>query len=296
MKLPALTAFHFFTVAARTQSFVHAARQLHVTHGAVSRQVRQLEEAIGVELFERRNRGIFLNDAGTLLYELTGPFFEQLEGTVVKLQRESRKETIVVSCEPTIAMKWLIPRLPEFHAAHPTLQLQLLAAGGPIDFLRSGADVAVRRDDFYWGDSIQAQTLCEEWIGPVCTPSCWEEHQQLDGIPLLRSKTRPQAWEDWMRLRGASAGSSMKVEYEHFYLCIQAAAAGLGASMASVLMVQDELRTGQLVAPFGFTRDGSRYCLLTPKPLHESAKCRAFLDWITDQMRTGIRDIQCTLE
>lgn len=292
MKLPALTAFHFFTVAARTQSFVHAARLLHVTHGAVSRQVRQLEESIGVELFERRNRAIFLNDAGKLLYNLTGPFFEQLESTVYRLQRESREETLVVSCEPTIAMKWLIPRLPDFHAAHPNLQLQLLAAGGPIDFLRSGADVAVRRDDFYWDDSIHAQTICEEWIGPVCAPSRWGQGQQLDGMPLLRSKTRPMAWENWMRLSGASAPSSMKLEYEHFYLCVQAAASGLGASISSALMVQDELRSSQLIAPFGFVRDGSKYCLLSPKPFKESAKCTAFLEWITAQMQISIQAIQ----
>lgn len=92
MKLPALTAFHFFTIAAKTQSFVHAARLLHVTHGAVSRQVRQLEESIGVELFERRNRAVFLNDAGKLLYQVTGPFFEQLESTVYRLQHESRED------------------------------------------------------------------------------------------------------------------------------------------------------------------------------------------------------------
>lgn len=292
MKLPVLTAFHFFTVAARTESFVHAARLLHVTHGAVSRQVRQLEEAIGVELFERRNRAIFLNDAGRHLYNLTGPFFEQLESTVGALRRESREETIVVSCEPTIAMKWLIPRLPEFQAAYPALQIQLLAAGGPIDFVRSGADVAVRRDDFYWDDTVQAQTICEEWIGPVCTPAQWNEHRQLDGMPLLRAKTRLQAWESWMRLRGVSAPNSMKVDYEHFYLCNQAAMAGLGVSMSSALMVQDELKSGQLLAPLGFARDGSRYCLLSPRAVGESAKVEAFREWVTGQMRGSLQGVE----
>lgn len=291
MKLPALTAFHFFTIAAKTQSFVHAARLLHVTHGAVSRQVRQLEESIGVELFERRNRAVFLNDAGKLLYQVTGPFFEQLESTVYRLQHESREETIVVSCEPTIAMKWLIPRLPDFYATYPNLQLQLLAAGGPIDFLRSGADVAMRRDDFYWDDSIHAQIICDEWTGPVCVPSAWVEGQHLDGMPLLHSKTRPLAWDTWMRLSDLSAPTSMKLEYEHFYLCIQAAVSGLGTSISSVLMVQDELRSGQLIAPFGFVRDGSKYCLLSPKPFKESAKCTAFLEWITAQMQISIQSI-----
>ncbi|WP_416423807.1 LysR substrate-binding domain-containing protein [Pseudomonas sp. App30] len=284
MKLPALTALHFFTVAAQTQSFVQAARLLHVTHGAVSRQVRLLEEGIGVELFDRRNRAIFLNDAGRLLYNVTGPFFEQLEGAVDTLRRDAREDVLVVSCEPTIAMKWLIPRLPDFHAAHPHLQVQLLTAGGPIDFARTGADVAVRRDDFYWGEALYSETICEEWIGPVCTPALWPEGQQLDGMRLLRSKTRPLAWEHWLRLAEVAALGSTRVEYEHFYLCIQAAAAGLGVGLSSFLMVQDELASGQLMAPFGFRRDGSKYCLLAPRGFEEGRKEWVFLQWIRAQM------------
>ncbi|MFK3725617.1 LysR substrate-binding domain-containing protein [Pseudomonas monteilii] len=294
MKLPALTAFHFFTVAARTQNFVQAARLLHVTHGAVSRQVRQLEDALGFDLFERRNRAVFLNDAGRQLYSLTGPFFEQLERTVCALQRESREETLVVSCEPTIAMKWLIPRLPDFQAAYPHLQVQLLTAGGPIDFRRSGADVAIRRDDFYRDASVHAETICEEWVGPVCLPSCWQNARQLDGLALLHSKTRPQAWENWMHAQGISAPDSTRLNYEHFYLCIQAAASGLGVSLSSALMVQDELKAGQLIAPFGFSRDGSRYCLLSPKPFKEGGKCGTFLEWVTGQMRLSVEGLERT--
>lgn len=291
MKLPTLTAFHFFTAAAQTQSFVQAARLLHVTHGAVSRQVRALEEAIGVELFERRNRAIFLNDAGRLLYDLTGPFFEQLQGTLHQLQREARDEVLVVSCEPTIAMKWLIPRLPAFQAAHPHLQLQLLAAGGPIDFTRSSADLAIRRDDFQWDESLHCVTVCEEWTGPVCTPQRWSQSQQLDGMCLLHSATRPKAWDNWLRQAGMEAPQTTRQVYEHFYLSLHAATAGLGVGMASALMVQDELACGQLVAPFGFSRDGSRYCLLSPRPFDDSSKHQVFVQWVTQQMAGSIRQV-----
>jgi DNA-binding transcriptional LysR family regulator len=74
---------------------------------------------------------------------------------------------LVLSCEPTIAMRWLIPRLPRFHAAHPDLQLHLVAAGGPVDFARSGVDLAIRRDDFHWDRQLHSQKICDEWIGPV---------------------------------------------------------------------------------------------------------------------------------
>ena len=295
MNLPPLAAFRFFNVAAQTQSFVRAAQQLHVTHGAVSRQVRLLEEAIGVELFDRRNRAIFLNRAGRLLYDVTGPMFEQLESAVYRLQGEVREDVLVLSCEPTIAMKWLIPRLPDFHAAHPHLQVQLLAAGGPIDFARSGADLAIRRDDFHLDQSIHSVRICEEWIGPVCTPSNSPDKRKSQGVRLLRSQTRPLAWDNWLRLSEMAMPNAGSVDYEHFYLCIQAATAGLGISVVSFLMVQDELRSGQLIAPFGFIQDGSAYCLLSPRPFEESAKCTAFRDWVTKQMGLCTKQIKSDL-
>jgi DNA-binding transcriptional LysR family regulator len=284
MNLPPLAAFRFFNTAAQTQSFVKAAQQLHVTHGAVSRQVRLLEEAIGVELFERRNRAIFLNQAGRLLFEVTRPMFEQLEGVVYRLQQERHDDVLVVSCEPTIAMKWLIPRLPDFHRSHPHIQVQLLTAGGPIDFARSGADLAIRRDDFHWDESVHAVTICQEWIGPVCLPSKKPESADLRGACLLRSKTRPLAWDNWLRLVGQGVPDGSRVDYEHFYLCIQAALAGQGIGMASFLMVQSELESGQLIAPFGFTQDGSTYCLLSPRPFESCANSTAFRVWLTEAM------------
>ena len=291
MNLPPLAAFRFFNTAAQTQSFVKAAQQLHVTHGAVSRQVRLLEEAIGVELFERRNRAIFLNQAGRLLFEVTRPMFEQLEGAVYRLQQERHNDVLVVSCEPTIAMKWLIPRLPDFHSAHPHIQVQLLTAGGPIDFARSGADLAIRRDDFLWDETVHAVTICQEWIGPVSLPSKSPESTELHGACLLRSKTRLLAWDNWLRCVGRGAADVSRVDYEHFYLCIQAALAGLGIAMASFLMVQNELESGQLIAPFGFIQDGSTYCLLSPRPFENCANSTAFRTWLSEAMSACSRQL-----
>lgn len=294
MNLPPLTSLRFFTVAARTQSFVKAAEELHVTHGAVSRQVRLLEDAIGVQLFDRRNRAIFLNQAGHLLHAVTAPLFDQLEDVIFRLQREGREDILVVSCEPTIAMKWLIPRLPAFHEAHPHLQIQLLAAGGPIDFARSGVDLAIRRDDFHWGNFVHSVRICEEWIGPVCTPLNVSREKDLDKLCLLHSKTRPTAWDNWLRNAGVNLSGTMKVDYEHFYLSIQAAMSGSGVGMASLFMVQTELEAGQLVAPYGFIRDGSNYCLLSPRPFDERSKNELFRDWITEQMNNCIEPVHRT--
>lgn len=280
MKLPPLTALRYFDIAAQTESFVRAAEHLHVTHGAVSRQVRLLEESLGIELFERRNRALFLTPAGRSLHGTTQSIFEQLEGAVQRLQAQTQDNVLVVSCEPTIAMRWLIPRLPRFHAAHPDLQLHLVAAGGPLDFSRAGVDLAVRRDDFHWERKLHSLKICEEWIGPVCRQG---QDAGFDDQRLLHSATRPDAWSTWQRLAGKKAHHTERSDFEHFYLSIQAASAGLGLAIASALMVRDELDSGQLAAPFGFLRDGSAYHLLSPLPLDDGSKRQRFAEWVVGE-------------
>lgn len=291
MKLPPLGAFRFFDVAAQTQSFVKAAELLHVTHGAVSRQVRLLESELGVELFDRRNRAIFLNPAGRALKAVTTPLFEQLEGVVYRLQQESREGVLVLSCEPTIAMKWLIPRLPSLHKAHPDINLHLVAAGGAIDFTKTGVDIALRRDDFHWDDTVHAIKICDEWVGPVCAAGTCPDADILKGMRLLHSGTRPKAWDTWLRLSGIPERECVRVDYEHFYLCIQAAVSGLGMAISSFFMVQDELASNQLSAPFGFLKDGSSYCLLSPRPFDKDEKCLRLSEWISAEAMESIQQV-----
>ncbi|WP_248918651.1 LysR substrate-binding domain-containing protein [Pseudomonas entomophila] len=274
MKLPPLNALRYFDIAAETESFVRAAEHLHVTHGAVSRQVRLLEESLGVELFDRRNRAIFLTRAGRELQATTRAIFEQLEQAVQRLHPPAHDNVLVLSCEPTIAMRWLIPRLPRFQAEHPDLQLHLVAAGGPVDFARAGVDLALRRDDFHWDRQLHSMKICDEWIGPVATPS-------FKGQRLLHSATRPDAWSTWLRLSGQGLQQGQRSVFEHFYLSLQAASAGLGLAIASALMVRDELDNGQLEAPFGFLRDGSSYHLLSPRPLDDGGKRQRFAQWVS---------------
>ncbi|EYC50574.1 LysR family transcriptional regulator [Hylemonella gracilis str. Niagara R] len=282
MQLPSLSALRVFDAAAKAGSFVKAAEQLHVTHGAVSRQIRQLEENLGLPLFERRNRAVFLTDAGRALQGTTASVFEQLDSVVQRLRQRAHDDVLVLSCEPTIAMKWLIPRLPAFQQAHPDIRLHLSAAGGPIDVHKSGVDLALRRDDFKWEGDVHALTLCEEWIGPVCSKAQARSWQTL---PCLHTQSRASAWKTWLRSSGSAPWESGRIQYEHFYLCIQAALAGQGVAMASFFMVQDELSGKNLVAPQGFVQDGSHYCLLSSRPLAEDPKRQRFASWVQREMQ-----------
>ena len=180
-------------------------------------------------------------------------------------------------------MKWLIPRLPDFKRQYPSVQVQLLTAGGPIDFTRSGVDLAIRRNDFLWGKSLYSSPICDEWVGPVCAPGGQGIDSAFQGACLLVTQSRPLAWQRWFDQRKTSGQQTTLLEYEHFYLCIQAAVAGQGFTLASRLMVEGELSTQQLIAPFGFERDGSHYTLLSPVPLANSTKGAIFHQWLVEQ-------------
>lgn len=284
---PPLATLRFFEAAARLGSFVQAADELHVTHGAVSRQIRLLETSLGTPLFERRNRGVFLLPAGAQLRDAVRQAFERLDAAIEAVRQPARQAPLVVSCEPTIAMKWLIPRLGDFYRRHPEVQLHLFASGGPVAFQRDAVDVALRRNDFLWDAGLHAEKVCDEWIAPVCAPALLRQGRlEPSSQRLLHTASRPAAWAHW-RAAGTDAGSSGHGDsqtYEHFYLSLQAACAGLGVAIGSVFMVREDLDSGRLVAPLGFRRDGTGYFLLSPLPFDGDARRTTLLHWLREQM------------
>ena len=284
-RVPPLNTLRAFEAAARLQSFVRAAEELHVTHGAVSRQVKQLEATLGVDLFERRNRAVFRTPQGTALLEACSEAMGVLGEAVRRIRAPRSASPLVVSCEPTLAMRWLIPRLPAFRALHPGQEVHLLAAGGPVDFERERVDVALRRDDFRWDPRCHAETIAPERVGPVCAPALAKVLRKGGPVTLLHSRTRPAAWSHWNRHAKGAVARAGAAHFEHFYLSLQAATAGLGVAIGSEWMVADDLRDGRLVAPFGFTEDGSAYVMLSLAPFDADPRRARFLAWLREAMR-----------
>ncbi|MES2743197.1 MAG: LysR substrate-binding domain-containing protein [Pseudomonadota bacterium] len=281
-----LNTLRFFEAAARLGSFVEAADELRLTHGAVSRQVRLLEQSLGIALFERRNRGVFLTSQGEHLLAVTQQAFERLDAAMDALRKPARHAPLVVSCEPTISMKWLIPRLSDFYRLYPEVQLHIFASGGAVAFQRDGVDVALRRNDFNWGVGVHAEKVCDEWIGPVCAPALLKRQQlHLSMQKVLHTSSRKGAWANWHSIAKTDPGADASQTYEHFYLSLQAACAGLGVAIGSVFMTQEEIDNGRLVAPFGFVRDGSEYFLLSSLPFATDPRRAVFLQWMRQQMR-----------
>ena len=287
-RLPPLNAFRVFESAARHQSFVKAGEELCVTHGAVSRQVKQLESVLGFALFERRNRAVFLTPQGHTLLAACQEMLHKLSTAIVDIRAQDKAQLpLVLSCEPTIAIRWLVPRLPDFRARYPQHEIHLLTAGGRVDFERSHVDVALRRNDFHWGKQCHAEHVAAERVGPVCTPAVWDKISNGFPVRLLHARTRADAWDQWTALSKQKIASAGAEHYEHFYLSLQAAGCGMGVAIASAFMVESDLQEGRLVAPFGFIADGSGYVVLSPSTVQQDVRHIALLDWLRGTMGRG---------
>jgi DNA-binding transcriptional LysR family regulator len=223
-----------------------------------------------------------------VLARATGDGFGLISRAISDLRANAaRKRSWVLSCEPTLLMRWLIPRWPDFQARHPQIDVQLVAGGGPFTF-NGTIDLAIRRDDFPWPDSYHAEPLFAEKIGLVCRPdkvAQWFAGQPAGAVlrpdaPPLHSRTRPQAWQEWAGATGMALPETAGQHFEHFYFSLQAAVAGLGVAIGPWHLVRDDLHSGVLSAPLGFVEDGSGYCLLSPAALPAASPQAHLLAWL----------------
>ncbi|WKX68717.1 LysR substrate-binding domain-containing protein [Streptomyces sp. XD-27] len=281
--LPPLNSLLPFEAVVRHGSVTRAARELHLTHGAVSRQIQHLERALGTRLFERTARAMVPTAAAVRLADVVRDAFDQIGAAARQVARGGEAGPLALSYEPTLLMRWLIPRLPGLAGLEPSLALHLSAGGGPVSFARDGVDAAIRREDFAVPEGVGRTPLFDEYIGPVCRPGLaagLTDPARLSGVTLLHTRTRPGAWPEWLRLTGAAVEAAGEQTFEHFYLSLQAAVAGLGVAIGPYALVQDDLARGQLVAPFGFVADGTCYQLLTARPLGHDARLVRLVEWL----------------
>ncbi|GAA0773288.1 LysR family transcriptional regulator [Roseibium denhamense] len=278
-----LPSLNCFRAAAERESFTDAAKQLNLTHGAISRAVRLLEEDLGTNLFERRNRRVFLTESGRELALAVAEGLDRIELAISRIKARSEDTPVTLSCEPTLLMRWLIPRLPGFQERHPEIELNLVAGGGPVS-LGGGIDLAIRRNDFSIPDDFYQVPLFNEETGPVCrtdlAPRYFENGMPKADAPRLHTRTRPEAWAEWENCNGVAPGETSGQMFEHFYFSLQGAIAGLGVAIAPRRHVQDDIASGLLAAPAGFTPDGSSYVLLSRHEIDPAERAGKVLAWL----------------
>ncbi len=277
-----LTALRAFEVFGTTGSMSAAAATLGVTHSAVSRQIRQLEERLGVALVEGPRNATRPTEAGAQLLPMLSRGFDTLEEALRALPRQS--DSIDVSSLATFAMRWLIPRLHRFQTQHPGLRVRLTSDYAPVDTSPSGPDVAIRVGTGGWPAGWGIDPLFPDTIGPVIAPR-WEADVTRDfaRIPRLSASSRLGTWETWAQAAGHALSHAKPTEFEHFHYKIEAALSGLGAAVLPEVLIRAELAAGRLIAPYGFQSSGMTYVALTrPDP---SRPARLFRDWLLAQAR-----------
>jgi LysR family transcriptional regulator, glycine cleavage system transcriptional activator len=284
-RLPPLKTLPAFEIAAERLSFTAAAGELHLTHGAVSRQIQALESHLGVPLFRRSNRRIELTEAGVAFLPGVRQALHGLETSTAEIATSPREGALVVSCVATFMMRWLIPRLYAFNALHRKIDVRLAASHAPVDFARDGVDVAIRVGEAPWPRNVVGTPFLADRIGPVCTPVLLEgrntlQLSELRRHRLLHAETRAQSWSNWARARGTTIELNNSQSFEHHYFMLEAAASGLGIGIASYPLVEQDLKSGRLVAPFGFVPSGRSYCVLRARQAIDNAKIAAFRSWI----------------
>ncbi|MGO4573191.1 LysR substrate-binding domain-containing protein [Microvirga sp. 2TAF3] len=287
-RLPSLNALVAFEAAARLGRMTLAADELAVTHGAVSRHVRHLEDVLGIRLFEGPKNALRLTEAGrTLLSHLTSSL-DSIEAGV-RAVADEEEGALDVSCTGTFSMRWLIPRLYRFQEEHQGIEVRLSASYAPIDFARERYEVAIRLADHTLPPDAPVTPLFAESVGPVLSPTLaarldLKRPQDLERAPLLHTITRRYAWEDWAaRAADWQAPDLPGTEYEHFYYMLEAATGGLGACIAPWQLVIDDIRAQRLVAPFGFAPSGMDYVAVR-RP-RRNRKAEVFCTWLAQEAR-----------
>lgn len=278
-----LNSLKFFYYVARYQSVTEAAEKLFVTQSAVSKQLKSLEDSLGIEIFSREGRMLKLTQDGEVLFECCQQIFPQIETCLVHLKEKNKtKKNLILSCEPTIAMKWLIPRLANFKQKFPDIEVSLLTGGGDVDFNVQQIDLALRRDDFIWSNQIYSEKIADEYM------LCVKKKDQLD-IPenIFISASRAKLWHHFKKIHHPQLGSMHTETLEHFYLCIEAALAGLGATIVSGYMVEREMDYQMLERLTNVYQDGSAYYLLSEFPFEDDIRKMHFKNWLIDEMQSS---------
>ena len=275
-----LNALRAFEAAGRLGSLTAAAGELFVTHGAVSRQIKALEADLGEALFEGpKHRRTLTARGAALLAELT-PAFNAIDRAV---RGDAGPELLRVSCIATFAVRWLIPRISAFHAAHPDLRVTITESYSTPDFRADGSDLAVRMalkdEDFPAG--TEGERFMANWVGLVAQPDFWARHggDAPETLPRLISRSNPPAWTRWADLTGRAIPGIDAGAFDHQLTMLEACAAGLGLAITQWPLGQDYLASGRLVAPFGFVRAPADFAILRP-PRTRNRAADAFRAWL----------------
>ena len=286
VRLPSLNGLRAFETVARHMSFTKAAEELSVTQTAVSHQIRRLEAELGVALFLRLNGGLALSEDGQAYLPGVRAAFQTLRFSTEQLLESRDKSVLTISTLVSFASKWLLPRLPSFQQAFPAIDVRISASTERVDFRKDAIDAAIRYGRGDW-KGLRADFLMSDEVFPVCSPALAQTLRapaDLANHTLLQvSGVTAGDWSAWLRAAGQplQLAEGPRMTFDLAMMAVQAAVDGQGVCIGRSTYVEDDLRAGRLVAPFGLRlKDELGFYLVTPDETAESKKIVAFRAWL----------------
>lgn len=296
-KLPPPNALVTFEAAARHRNFTRAAAELGVTQAAVSRQIRTLEDHLGVPVFRRAPKGLQLTRDGQRLFQAVTMGLEHIATTAADIRRVRSDAEVTVSTSVTFASYWLMSRVAKFRAAYPDVELRLVASAPVANLAGAGIDLAVRYGDGRW-PGVEATHLLDNEVFPVCAPDYLEgrpplaEPADLLGETLLNLVEYDRnwvTWEAWLREFGVKDKPARRgAQFDNYLILIQAALGGQGIALGGGRLADDFLASGALVRPIAATlRSESAFWLIVPREAPLSEPATLFRDWVLAEAKGG---------
>jgi LysR family glycine cleavage system transcriptional activator len=293
-RLPPMQALRAFEAAARTRSLTRAAESLHLTHGAISHQIKSLEADFGVRLVERAGRGIRLTDEGERFATRVRAVLSDLGDAVREVTERSSPRQLRVSVIPSFAARWLLPRIGKFFAKHPEIDLDVIANNALADFKRDDVDVAIRHGLGEWPGVVSEHVL-DDATFPVCSPRLNNGRlplrpEDLSRYTLLRSEG--ESWKSWFEAAGLDWPEPTRgPAFSDSSHTMQAAIDGQGIALARSSLLGNDVHNGVLIQLFDIVVPlPKKYFLVYPPRLVDSPKLAPFRQWLFDEVRAERRD------
>jgi LysR family glycine cleavage system transcriptional activator len=294
-RIPPLNPLKAFEAAARHLSFTHAADELCVTQGAISRSVKALEDYFGEQLFERTGRGLMLTPRSEALAHRLTEVFRSLADATDEFHGAHASPVLTVRTYTSFMIGYLIPRLPQFQVQHPDIRVRLVSATDSTEFGGHEVDLRIRYGHGKWR-GYDSTLLFYDEVRPVCSPKLLDPARHPYPVDILKSQVllhqelRHNDWPDWLELVGASGLIARdNLMFNELSIAYQAAIAGIGVVMANRAYFRHELETGQLFEPFDavLKRDVGYY-LAIPHERAEAHAVIAFRDWLTQSIEADL--------
>jgi LysR family transcriptional regulator, glycine cleavage system transcriptional activator len=284
-RLPPLNGLKAFEAAARSESFTRAAEELNVTQGAVSQQVKALEDTLGLKLFRRERQRLILTEAGRNYLAVIRDALDQIAVGTQRLLQRQESGVLTISTSPDFAAKWLVNRLSRFAERHPDVDLRVSATTHYADFARDDVDIAIRHGDGNW-PGLDVQRLYSERLFPVCSPRLVAGRKRITiaadllKFPLLRLEDA----KNWARLfeaAGVKASVGPGPVLNRASMLIDAAIDGQGIALARTALAAWDLINGRLVRPVDVSlRMANTYWIVCPKSALTVPKIATFRNWV----------------